>query len=77
MCLGIPGKIVEIYREDTLLMGIVDYGGVKNKVCLEYLPDAKKEDYVIVHVGFGLSLIDENEANETLEYLKTIENSEE
>ena len=72
MCLGIPGKIIKQYEENGLKMGVVDFGGVKNKVCLEYTPEARLGDYAIVHVGFSLSLLNEKEANETLEYLNEI-----
>ena len=58
MCLGIPGKVVDTYRENDVLMGKVDFGGVSKRVCLEHVPHAKASDYVLVHVGFALSLID-------------------
>lgn len=76
MCLGTPGKIINIFEEDSLRMGRVEYGGISSKVCLEYLPDARIGDYVIVHVGFGLSIIDESEAKYTLEYLGKVERGE-
>ncbi|MBI5958769.1 MAG: HypC/HybG/HupF family hydrogenase formation chaperone [Chloroflexi bacterium] len=66
MCLGIPGKIVEIFEKDSLLMGKVDFGGVIRETCLAYVPEAKIGDYTIVHVGFALNLIDEDEAKKTL-----------
>ena len=62
MCLGIPGKVVEIFREHDLLMGKVDFGGVFKRVCLEHVPEAQPGEYVIVHVGFALARIDEAEA---------------
>ena len=62
MCLGIPGKVVETYREHDLLMGKVDFGGVCKRVCLEHVPEAQPGEYVIVHVGFALACIDEAEA---------------
>ena len=62
MCLGIPGKVVEFYREHDLLMGKVDFGGVLKRVCLEYIPDAAVGDYALVHVGFALTRLDESEA---------------
>ena len=62
MCLGIPGKVVETYREHDLLMGKVDFGGVCKRVCLEHVPEAQPGEYVIVHVGFALARIDEAEA---------------
>ena len=62
MCLGIPGKVVETYRDHDLLMGKVDFGGVCKRVCLEHVPEVKINDYVLVHVGFALARIDEAEA---------------
>jgi len=62
MCLGIPGKVVEVYREHDLLMGRVDFGGVLNRVCLEYVPEIRTGDYALVHVGFAISRLDEEEA---------------
>lgn len=72
MCLGIPGKIVEKFEEDGMQMAVVDFGGAKNKICLEYIPDAKVGDYTIVHVGFGISILNEAEANETIGYIEEI-----
>lgn len=72
MCLGIPGKIVDIFEKDGLLMGKVDFGGVVRETCLAYVPEAKIGDYTIVHVGFALNLIDEAEAQKTLELLDEI-----
>lgn len=62
MCLGIPGKVVEVYREHDMQMARVEFGGVIKRVCLEYVPDAVLGEYVLVHVGFALSRIDEAEA---------------
>jgi hydrogenase expression/formation protein HypC len=67
MCLGIPGKITEIYETGGLKMGKVDFGGVIRETCLAYVPEARVGDYTIVHVGFALNLIDEAEAQKTLE----------
>ena len=72
MCLGIPGKIVEIYDANGLTMGKVDFGGVVRETCLAYVPEAQVGDYTIVHVGFALNLIDEAEAQKTLELLDEI-----
>ena len=69
MCLGIPGKVTEIRDEAGLAMGKVDFGGVRKDACLAYLPDIKLGDYVIVHVGFAISRVDEAEALKTLEIL--------
>jgi hydrogenase expression/formation protein HypC len=70
MCLSIPGKIAEIYKDGSLLMGKVDFGGVHKEVCLDYVPEAKMGQYVLIHVGFAISLLDEDEAQETLGLLR-------
>ena len=72
MCLGVPGKVLETYEREGLRMGKVDFGGVVKEICLSYVPEAKDGDYVIVHVGFALSIVDEAEALETLELLREI-----
>jgi len=69
MCLGIPGRIVEVDDNPLMRMGKVDFGGVTREVCLAYVPEAQVGDYVIVHVGFAISRIDEEEAEETLRLL--------
>jgi hydrogenase expression/formation protein HypC len=69
MCLGIPGKVVETYREHDVLMGKVDFGGVFKRVCLEHVPTVALGDYVLVHVGFALSILDETEARRVFEFL--------
>jgi hydrogenase expression/formation protein HypC len=73
MCLGIPAKIVELYEINGLKMAKVDFGGVIKEACMEYLPDVKLGDYAIIHVGFGLSILDEQEAMETMDLLKQID----
>lgn len=70
MCLGMPGKVIEINEEDGLLMGKVDYSGSISKTCLSYCGDVKVGQYVIVHAGFAISVLDEESATETLEYYK-------
>jgi len=72
MCLAVPGKILDIYEINGLLMGKIDFGGVIREVCLTYVPEAKVGDYTIIHVGFALNLIDEKEAMETLALLDEI-----
>lgn len=62
MCLGIPGKVLEILDEDGLKMGLIDYDGSINKVCLAYVPEIEVGQYTIVHAGFGISIVDEDEA---------------
>jgi hydrogenase expression/formation protein HypC len=69
MCLGIPGKVIEIREEGGLPMGRVDFGGVRKEACLAYVPEVTVGDYVIVHVGFAISMVDEDEALRTLELL--------
>lgn len=73
MCLGIPGKIVDIWGEDELLRaGKVNFGGIVRQVSLAYVPEARVGDYVIVHVGFALNILDEEEAQETWRLLKEL-----
>lgn len=69
MCLGIPGKVVETYREHDVLMGKIDFGGVAKRACLEHVPEVQPGEYVLVHVGFALSRIDETEARRVFEFL--------
>lgn len=73
MCLGIPGKIISLYEKDNLPMGRVDYGGIVKEACLTYVPEAQVGQYVVVHVGFAISLLEEDEALATLETLKDVE----
>ena len=73
MCLGIPAKVIELYETNGLKMAKVDFGGVIKEACMEYLPEVKIGDYTIVHVGFGLSILDEQEAMDTLALLKQID----
>jgi len=70
MCLGVPGKIVEIVDTPGLLMGKVDFGGIAKEACLAYLDDPQVGDFVLVHVGFALQKIDELLALETLQTLR-------
>lgn len=72
MCLGIPGEVVAIETEGALRTGRVAFGGIEKDVCLEYTPEATLGDYVIVHVGFAISVIDEAEARRTFNYLKEL-----
>jgi hydrogenase expression/formation protein HypC len=69
MCLGIPGKVVETYQEHDVLMGKVDFGGVAKRVCLDHVPEVQVGKYVIVHVGFALAVVDEEEAQEVFTFL--------
>ena len=65
MCLAVPGKIIELHEERGLAMGKVDFSGTVVPICLAYVPEAKIGEYVIVHAGFALSVIDEEEAQKT------------
>ena len=71
MCLGVPGRIVAVDAEEPW-SGTVDFDGVQRSVCLAYTPQARSGDYVIVHVGFAISLVDEEEAARTLAVLRAI-----
>ncbi|MCF7707406.1 MAG: HypC/HybG/HupF family hydrogenase formation chaperone [Verrucomicrobia bacterium] len=76
MCLAVPGKIIEIENDDDLMRaGRVDFGGVQKEVNLAYVPEARPGDYVIVHVGFAISTLDEDEAQEVFEYVRKIDES--
>src|SRR5512133_1587678 len=72
MCLAVPGRVVEITGEGELRMGKVDFSGVQRQACLAYVPEVRMGDYVLVHVGFAISRIDEQQALETLEALREI-----
>ncbi|MBZ0268147.1 HypC/HybG/HupF family hydrogenase formation chaperone [bacterium] len=74
MCLGIPGKVVEVRRHEGLPIvdGKVDFGGILKDVNLSYTPDVEVGEYVLVHVGFALSTLDEEEATRTLGYLEQL-----
>lgn len=77
MCLGIPGKVVKTYREHEILMGKVDFSGVSKQVCLEHVPNVQIGQYVLVHVGFALSQIDEAEAQRVFDFLKGMDQLDE
>lgn len=72
MCLGIPGKLLEISERDSLPMGRVEFGGIVKDICLAYVPEAQVGEYVLVHVGFAISRIDEEEAAEIFSYIEQI-----
>jgi hydrogenase expression/formation protein HypC len=72
MCLAVPGKILSITGEDTTRTGTVSFGGVHKEACLAFVPEAEVGNYVIVHAGVAISLVDEAEAAETLEYFRQI-----
>jgi hydrogenase expression/formation protein HypC len=74
MCLGVPGKVIEIQDNSLgMAMGKVDFAGITKEVCLAYVPEVKIGDYVIVHVGFAISQVDEEEAMQVFEYLKEMD----
>lgn len=77
MCLGIPGRVVETYHENDVLMGKIDFGGVLKRVCLAYTPDVQLDQYVIVHVGFALHVIDEAEAEQVFRFLEEMDELDE
>ena len=74
MCLGVPGKVVSIEPDAFgVKMGTVSFGGIRKQVCLAYLPEVEVDEYVIVHVGFAISKIDEKEAQEVFEILRKMD----
>lgn len=78
MCLAVPGKILSIEGEDVLFRrGRVNFGGIVKEVSLAYVPEAQIGDYVIVHVGFALSVVDEEEAQKVFQYLREMGELEE
>ena len=77
MCLGVPGKVTSVGDVDGVRMGKVDFGGVARSVCLEHVPDVVPGDYVLVHVGFALSRLDEAEAQRVFDLLTELGQLEE
>lgn len=78
MCLAVPGQILSIQEEDEFRRhGRVSFGGVVKEVNLAYVPEAGVGDYVVVHVGFALSVVDEDEARQTLDYLRQMDELQE
>ena len=73
MCLGVPGKIVDIHEKNGLKMAKVDFDGILREACLSYVPEAQVGEYCVIHVGFAISVVSEKEAMETLELLRQIE----
>lgn len=76
MCLAIPGLVEEIFQEQEMLSATVNFNGVKRRVCLSFTPQAKVGEYVLVHVGFALSIVNEEEARSTLDALKQMKGVE-
>ena len=77
MCLGVPGKVVKIYEVGGLKMGKVDFGGVTREACLAYVPEIAVGEYTVIHVGFAISQISEEEAKQTLETIQELTSLEE
>jgi hydrogenase expression/formation protein HypC len=74
MCLGVPGKVVKISENEVeMKMGMVNFGGIVKEVCLAYVPEVKVGDYVVVHVGFAIGIVDEEEAKQVFDYLNQID----
>lgn len=76
MCLGVPGKVIEVFEEDGIRMGTVDFGGIRRKTCLEYAPEVDVGTFVVIHVGFAISVVDEEEAARAYELLASMDNLE-
>jgi hydrogenase expression/formation protein HypC len=73
MCLGVPGKVISVDPDPLgMTMGRVSFGGITKEVCMAYVPEVEPGDYVIVHVGFAISRVDEAEALQVFEYLRQI-----
>jgi hydrogenase expression/formation protein HypC len=72
MCLGVPGKIIEIYQKQGLTMAKVDFSGVTREACIEHVPEATIGDYAVIHVGFAISLLSEEEAQQSIDLLREI-----
>ena len=77
MCLGVPGKVIEIYETNGLKMGKIAFGGVVREACLAYVPEIEVGEYTVIHVGFAISQLSEEEAQATLEILNEIADLEE
>jgi hydrogenase expression/formation protein HypC len=76
MCLGVPGKVIEVYEQHDIRMGTVDFGGIRREACLAYAPEVQVGMYVVVHVGFAISVVDEEEAARSYELLEEMGNLE-
>jgi len=73
MCLGVPGKVTDIYEQNGIRMGVVDFSGITKEVCLAYVPEVAVGDYAIVHVGFAITRLDEASALETLKLFEEMD----
>ena len=72
MCLGIPGQVTEIYEKNGMRMGKLDYAGITKEACLAYVPEVEIGDYTIVHVGFAITRLDEQSAQESLDLFREL-----
>ena len=79
MCLAVPGKIIDIHQDEHLGLrrGRVDFNGIRKVICLDYTPEARVGDYVLVHVGFALTIVDEKEAARVFEALRELDQLDE
>jgi hydrogenase expression/formation protein HypC len=73
MCLAIPGKVIEVFQQQGMRMAKVQFGGITREACLEYVPETQVGQYVLVHVGFAISTVDEEEAKRTYELLEQMD----
>jgi hydrogenase expression/formation protein HypC len=73
MCLAIPGRVVETFDQNGMRMAKVQFGGITREACLEYVPDTRVGEYVLVHVGFAISKVDEEEAQRTYQLLEEMD----
>ncbi|MGZ8566470.1 MAG: HypC/HybG/HupF family hydrogenase formation chaperone [Actinomycetota bacterium] len=76
MCLGVPGKVIDIFERDGIRMGTVDFGGIRREACLEYAPEVEIGHFVVIHVGFAISVVDEREAARSYALLAEMDNLE-
>ena len=76
MCLGVPGRVVETFEREGLRMGVVDFGGIRREACLAYAPEIGVGQFVVVHVGFAISVVDEEEAARSYALLAEMGNLE-
>jgi hydrogenase expression/formation protein HypC len=76
MCLGVPGRVIEVFEQDGIRMGTVDFGGIRRTACLEYAPEVALGSFVVIHVGFAISVVDEEEAARSYALLAEMDNLE-
>ena len=76
MCLGVPGKVTQVFRDSGVAMGVVDFGGIRRVCCLEFAPEVGEGDWVVIHVGFAISVVDEEEAARSYALLAEMGNLE-